>query len=264
MDILALPAFADNYIWLFHDGCHAAVVDPGDAVPVRAALAELRLRLSAVLITHHHYDHVGGVASLVASERAEVYGPATEQSRLPVSLNGALGDGQAFTLQTPGPITLEVMAVPGHTRGHIALYAPEQGWLFCGDTLFSGGCGRLFEGTPQQMHASLSRLSALPDRSQVFCAHEYTLSNLAFAQAVEPHNLAIAEAIGRGRKLRAAGHPTLPGELATERAINPFLRCDVPQVVDSARVHGAADDTPVAVFAALRHWKDGFRAPDPS
>ncbi|MDE2148898.1 MAG: hydroxyacylglutathione hydrolase [Gammaproteobacteria bacterium] len=260
IDILALPAFSDNYIWLIHDGTHAAVVDPGDAEPVRAALAEHGLRLRAVLVTHHHADHVGGVAELAATARAAVYGPASERARLPL-LDVALQDGQSFELAEPGALHFTTITVPGHTRGHIALYERDRGWLFCGDTLFAAGCGRLFEGSPQQMYASLSRLAALPGHCQVFCAHEYTLANLAFAQAVEPDNRALTTMLAHANAQRAACRPTLPSRLSDERAVNPFLRCRQPAVIASARAHGADSDDPAAVFAALRRWKDVFRPP---
>jgi hydroxyacylglutathione hydrolase len=258
MNLLALPAFADNYIWMVHDDTRAFVVDPGDAAPVIAALESRRLQLAGILVTHHHADHVGGVQALrpLLAEGGVVRGPARERIPEPfVPLNG--GD----TVDLLG-LRFCVIDVPGHTAGHIA-YA-QQGvaqapLLFCGDTLFSAGCGRLFEGTPAQMAASLAALAALPDDAQVCCTHEYTLSNLRFAAAVEPANAAIAAHDAHCRALREAELPTLPSTMALERRINPFLRCSEPAVMAAARREGAANDEPVAVLAALREWKNRFR-----
>jgi hydroxyacylglutathione hydrolase len=259
MNLLALPAFADNYIWMVHDGSRAFVVDPGDAAPVIEALESHRLQLAGILVTHHHPDHVGGVDALrprLAAGHGVVHGPARERIPEPfVPLRG--GD----TVELLGQ-RLQVIDVPGHTAGHIA-YA-QQGadaapLLFCGDTLFSAGCGRLFEGTPAQMSASLAALAALPDDTRVCCTHEYTLSNLRFAAAVEPANADIAAHTAHCQALRAAGIPTLPSTLALERRINPFLRCAEPAVMAAARLEGAANDEPVAVLAALREWKNRYR-----
>jgi hydroxyacylglutathione hydrolase len=255
LTLLALPAFADNYLWLLHDGHHAWVVDPGDAAPVRACLGELGLSLQGILLTHHHADHTGGVRELVQATGATVYGPAYETLPEPVQrLSG--GDrvellGQAF----------EVLDVPGHTAGHIAYFGAQvlpQPLLFCGDTLFSGGCGRLFEGTPAQMLASLDQLARLPDATRVCCTHEYTLSNLRFARAVEPDNAELAQYTLRCEALRADGKPTLPSRLDTERQINPFLRSRTPSVRAGLKelLPAGADD--VATFAALREWKNRF------
>jgi len=256
MKLLALPAFADNYVWMLHDGQHAVVVDPGDAAPVEAALASRGLHLAGILVTHHHADHVGGVDELRDRHRAPVWGPAGE--RIPEPYQPvAEGDVVAVLGRR-----FAVLDVPGHTAGHVAyleLDAGDAPLLFCGDTLFSGGCGRLFEGTPAQMHASLSRLAALPGGTRVCCTHEYTLSNLRFAAAVEPTNAALSAYTDACRARRAAGEPTLPSTIATERAVNPFLRCTAPAVVEAARAHGAPAGDEVAVFAALRGWKDGFR-----
>lgn len=260
--LIPLPAFADNYIWLLHDGRRALVVDPGDAQPVLDALArQPDLRLEAILLTHHHADHTGGVATLLAQTGAQVLGPAGEKLPEPVTrLNG--GD----SVEAAG-FRFQVIDVPGHTAGHIAYYlAPPDDahtapLLFCGDTLFSGGCGRLFEGTPAQMLASLDRLSALPGNTRVCCAHEYTLSNLRFAVAVEPDNQALIDHQAQCIALRARHEPTLPSTLALERAINPFLRSRLPSVVQAVQAQaptpiGAADD---AVFAQLREWKNNFK-----
>lgn len=256
MNLLALPAFADNYIWMLHDGVRAVVVDPGDAAPVHQALDRLQLRLQAILVTHHHPDHVGGVDALRPRLEGSVSGPARE--RIPAPFD-PLRDGDAIDVLGTA---FRVIDVPGHTAGHIAYV--EQGndrdpLLFCGDTLFSAGCGRLFEGTPAQMHDSLGRLAALPDGTRVCCTHEYTLSNLRFAAAVEPGNADIAAYIERCQALRAAGEPTLPSNLATEHRVNPFLRCREPAVVAAARARAPSAEGPVDVLAALREWKNGFR-----
>ncbi len=256
MNVLALPAFADNYIWMLHDGVGAAVVDPGDPVPVLAALDAYGLELRSILVTHHHPDHVGGVDALRHALDGTVWGPANENIPRPYV---PLHEGD--TVEVLG-LRLRVMFVPGHTAGHIAYVTQPEGeapLLFCGDTLFSGGCGRVFEGTPAQLHDSLMRLAALPGNTQVYCTHEYTVSNLRFAQAVEPGNADVAAALARATALRQAGDITLPSTLTEELRINPFLRCGEPEVVDSARSHGAGDNSPTAVFTALRQWKNGFR-----
>ncbi len=258
MNLVALPAFTDNYIWLLHDGQQALVVDPGDAAPVTKALDDLGLQLAAILVTHHHADHVGGVNALRPRLQGPVYGPARETMPQPIqTLNG--GD----EIQVLG-LHFRVIDVPGHTAGHIAYVqmgaGPQEApLLFCGDTLFSAGCGRLFEGTPAQMVKSLQKLSGLPGNSRVCCTHEYTLSNLKFAQAVEPGNAARAAYHERCIKLRAAGQPTLPSSLALELQINPFLRCTEAEVVASALHHGATAPDEVTVFAALREWKNVYR-----
>jgi hydroxyacylglutathione hydrolase len=256
MNLTALPAFTDNYIWMLHDGARALVVDPGEAAPVQAALDAKGLQLAGILVTHHHGDHVGGVDALRSRLQGPVYGPARE--RIPEPFEPLVaGD----TVQLLG-LTFEVFDVPGHTAGHIAyLHRPplDPPILFCGDTLFSAGCGRLFEGTPEQMHASLAQLAALPGNTRVCCTHEYTLSNLRFAAAVEPGNEAIARYTAWCEGERAAGRATLPSTISLELTINPFLRCSQPEVAATARTHGAPNDEPVAVFAALREWKNQFR-----
>jgi hydroxyacylglutathione hydrolase len=259
MTLVPLPAFADNYIWMLQDGSHAIVVDPGDAQPVFDALAREQLQLAAILVTHHHADHTGGVAALHAATGAPVFGPARE--RIPEPFR-PLQDGEHAEVLG---LRFAVIDVPGHTAGHIAYFLPAgQGrapLLFCGDTLFSGGCGRLFEGTPAQMLASLDSLAALPSDTRVCCAHEYTLSNLRFAKAVEPANADLTQYIAHCESLRAQGQPTLPAQLATERRINPFLRSREATVLQAVREHAelSADAAEAEVFAALRQWKNDFR-----
>ena len=257
MKLIALPAFTDNYIWMLHDDRQAIVVDPGDAAPVAAALDAQGLALAAILVTHHHPDHVGGVAALRPRLQGPVYGPARETIPQPFT---PLSDGDSVDVLG---LRFQVIDVPGHTAGHIAYFLPAGDGptpvLFCGDTLFSGGCGRLFEGTPAQMHQSLGRLAALPGDTRVCCAHEYTESNLKFANAVEPANAALARYTVACRALRADGLPTLPSTIAQERAINPFMRCDAPDVVTAAQSRGAADGSGPAVLGALREWKNSVR-----
>jgi hydroxyacylglutathione hydrolase len=258
MNLLPLPAFADNYIWMLHDGHQAVVVDPGDSAPVVQALQRLHLQLSAILVTHHHADHVGGVDALRDATGALVYGPARE--RIPEPL---VRLSQGDTVQALG-LPFQVFDVPGHTAGHIAYYCADfdgAPLLFCGDTLFSGGCGRLFEGTPAQMLTSLDQLAALPGDTRVCCTHEYTLSNLKFARAVEPGNNELLHYSSRCEALRASGLPTLPSSMALERDINPFLRVRQPGVAQAAQAFDAQvpQDDAVAVLAALRQWKNEFR-----
>jgi hydroxyacylglutathione hydrolase len=258
-EIVPVSAFKDNYVWTLRNARHAAVVDPGDARPVIDYLARERLELAAILATHHHADHVGGIAELLESvphaRRAgiPVFGPRNEP--IP-TLTRAVSEGDQVSVPELGAV-FSVMDIPGHTRAHIAYYG--AGALFCGDTLFACGCGRLFEGTAQQMYTSLQKLRALPDDTKVYCGHEYTLANIGFAKAVEPRNAALAARQSRDEKLRQAGRPTLPSTLGEEKATNPFLRCAEPAVIESANKYlGARMADPVKVFAAIRDWKNSF------
>lgn len=262
LQIDALPAFNDNYIWLLRDDLsrRCAVVDPGDAAPVQAWLeAHPGWQLSDILITHHHFDHVGGVEQLKASSGARVLGPATEN--IP-GRDQALTEGDMVEVLG---LQLQVMEVPGHTRGHIAYYAAANParhatpLLFCGDTLFAAGCGRLFEGTPEQMHRSLQRFAALPAETQVHCTHEYTLGNLRFAIAVEPENPAVRARLQQVEEWRAQGRISLPSSIELERASNPFLRCETDAVTKKMTLEDdRASPDAVEVFARLRRWKDSF------
>ncbi|HUJ87597.1 MAG TPA: hydroxyacylglutathione hydrolase [Burkholderiales bacterium] len=251
LEIVPVKAFKDNYIWTLRDGKRAAVVDPGDARPVIEYLTREKLELVAILATHHHADHVGGIPELLERGRVPVYGPRGEPIE---SLTRAVGEGDTVTIPELG-LSFAVLDIPGHTRAHIAYYGADC--LFCGDTLFACGCGRVFEGTPAQMYASLEKLRALPDSTRVYCGHEYTLANIGFARSVEPHNAALGAREARERKLREAGKPTLPTTLGEEKATNPFLRCLEPAVVESANKYlGARAADPVRVFAAIRDWKN--------
>lgn len=250
-EIVPLRAFRDNYIWCIHDGANAAVVDPGDARPVADYLNAHHLRLCAVLCTHHHADHVGGSAQLATEYNVPVIGPAAEQID---SLTERVRGGDRVNLPVFG-LGLDVLDIPGHTAGHVAFTG--HGWLFCGDTLFSAGCGRLFEGTPAQMHASLAKLAALPEDTLVFCGHEYTAANIRFALSVEPDNAALLAMRARVDALVAQGLASLPARLGDELRTNPFLRTAVPAVRAAAeRRAGHRLDDEVAVFAALREWKN--------
>jgi hydroxyacylglutathione hydrolase len=253
LDVVPVRAFTDNYVWTIRDDTRAAVVDPGDAAPVVDYLQRERLELVAILNTHHHADHVGGNAELLRRWSVPVFGP--DDSRIP-DVSRRLRDGDRMTLPHFG-IDFEVMEIPGHTRSHIAFYG--GGMLFCGDTLFAVGCGRLFEGTPQQMHRSLQRLAKVPDSTRVYCGHEYTLSNIRFAKAAEPGNPALLEFEKQASAQRARDLPTLPTDIGQEKATNPFLRVSEPKVVESAsRYAGKPLSDPVSVLAAIRDWKNKF------
>ncbi|MDO8720477.1 MAG: hydroxyacylglutathione hydrolase [Polaromonas sp.] len=256
MYLIPIPAFADNYLWLLHDGQRALVVDPGDAEPVLRTLKQHALELTSILVTHHHADHTGGVDALRQATGAKVFGPATE--RIPEPFTPLQGGDTVNVLD----LAFQVLDVPGHTSGHIAFYTPDvngKPLLFCGDTLFSGGCGRLFEGTPAQMLASLDTLAALPGDTQVCCTHEYTLGNLRFALAVEPGNADLVAYQAHCAHLREAGQPTLPTSIAQERLINPFLRTRHAAIIAAARRFNPAAHDETSVFAAIRQWKNQFK-----
>ncbi len=260
LTVFPVPAFADNYLWVIHNGKNAVVVDPGDAVPVIDYLAKHHLQLSAILVTHHHADHVGGVGDLLdwCGQAMPVWGPPTE--KIPHRTAPAVS-GKTVSIAALG-LGFEILEVPGHTLGHIVYYEKNHGWLFCGDTLFAGGCGRLFEGTPLQMQNSLAKLRTLPAATEFFCAHEYTLSNLRFALAVEPNNIDLQQRIAADSAKRARGEPTLPSTIGLERATNPFMRWDAPDVIAAAvkksggQLSGQA--APAQIFGAIRVWKDHF------
>lgn len=257
LQVTPVRAFSDNYLWLIHaprDTNRVVVVDPGDAAPVRATLAEQNLSLAAILITHHHGDHVGGVAALLQNNSVPVFGPASE--RIPGDPK-PLREGDVVDLPQLG-LRFDVLDVPGHTAGHIAYVG--HGAVFCGDTLFSAGCGRLFEGTPQQMSASLAKLAALPDDTQVYCAHEYTVSNLLFGLAVEPDNDELKAYLEECRARRAHDQATVPSNMRRERNVNPFLRCHQETVKQAAEARAGRALNRTEVFAVIREWKDGFRA----
>lgn len=260
----AIAALADNYIWILHapavqPGDAVAIVDPGAAEPVLQWLQQTQSRIGAIIITHHHADHTGGVAALLEHARSAgqhqipVYGPGAEHERVP-HISHALADGDTVALDWLD-LRLDVIAVPGHTLGHIALHGSDM--LFAGDTLFRGGCGRVFEGTTTQMQQSLARLRELDAQTRVYCGHEYTQKNLQFARTVEPDNTDIAKTIAQVDALRQNGRPSLPGTLGEERRINPFLRWDNAAVARAASAHAGRELTdPATIFAELRAWKD--------
>lgn len=253
-NITAIPALQDNYIWAIHDGSQAVVVDPGDAMPVLDFLNRRNLALSGILCTHRHHDHIGGIAKLRAVYNVPVYGRWHEKNP---HITHALREGEQCRLNA-FDLTFDILEVPGHLDDHIVFFAggvtPEI--LFCGDVLFGGGCGKNFEGTVAQLHRSLQRLGSLPETTSVYCAHEYTASNLRFAQRCEPDNAALQQRIRITGQLRAANLPTVPSTIALEKATNPFLRCTEPAIVRCLQQRDLADTSESAVFAALREWRD--------
>ena len=256
LKIIAVPAFNDNYLWLLHpqNSTLAYVVDPGDAAPIEEALQKYQLELAGILVTHHHGYHIGGIPALTANRNIPVYGP--DSPNIP-TVTHPLSDGD--TISIAGHFELEVIAVPGHTLDHIAYYIATEAVLFCGDTLFAGGCGRMFEGNPAQMQASLAKLAQLPPETAVYCAHEYTLANLKFALAVEPDNPRLQSRIHDAEQTRAFGAPTVPSTIGLELDTNPFLRVESPEVIKVANARNSTTGSePANVFAVLRAWKDNF------
>lgn len=250
LEILPIPAFKDNYIWLLHNGDQAIAVDPGDAQPLLRHVEKAGLQLSAVLITHHHSDHIGGVAELLTHYNIPVYAPAKEHYTFP---HRAVAEGDRLHFPQLD-LSLSVMEIPGHTLGHVAYY--NDSLLFCGDTLFSCGCGRIFEGTTEQMYASLQRLAQLPDDTKVYCTHEYTLHNMKFARQLDPENHALQQQQLQVSQLRKENLPSLPSTIGLERAINPFLRCHTAALRKAA--NAAADAAAVTVFGRIRSMRNNY------
>ncbi len=258
VEIIPIPAFRDNYIWLLHDRGHAAVVDPGDATPVLSELRRRGLALDAILVTHHHHDHQDGVAELLAAcPQCVAHAPRAGHYTFP---HRPTAEGDRVELDRPG-LVLRVMEIPGHTLDHVAYYAPPH--LFCGDTLFGCGCGRVFQGDCRQLHRSLQRLAALPEHTLAYCAHEYTEANIRFALGVDPDNPALRARAAETARLRTQHFPTLPTSIALERATNPFLRCDrpAPLLRELLRQHQVPADDAERVFCFLRERKNAFQYP---
>ncbi len=253
MQAIPVSAFSDNYIWLVPGPAaprSVAIVDPGDAAPVLEALSRMELRPVAILVTHHHYDHVDGIQALRSHFDIPIYGPT--RSAIP-ACDHPMAEGDSLTVDNG--LSLTVLETPGHTLDHLAYYGDKA--LFCGDTLFAGGCGRLFEGTAQQMYLSLEKIRRLPDETRIYCAHEYTLGNLRFATLVEPHNRDLAVRLEETIVLRSQGRATVPSTLELEKKTNPFLRCHLPEVRQAAeRFSRRPLATPQEVFAVIRYWKD--------
>jgi len=253
LEVVPIPAFQDNYIWLLRRGSNAALVDPGDSTPALAYLQKHGLALDTILVTHHHADHVGGVEELLQAFPAAVYAPRQERYSFP---HHSVGEGDVLNLPSLD-LTLSVLETPGHTLGHVAYYGAK--YLFCGDTLFGCGCGRLFEGTCAQLHASLQKLAQLPGATQVFCAHEYTLQNIRFARLLDPDNDELAKRETDAQALRAQGLPTMPSTIALELDTNPFLRCDCASIRRGAiRLGSQTQSNPESVFCAIREIKNHY------
>ncbi|MEE8321244.1 MAG: hydroxyacylglutathione hydrolase [Gammaproteobacteria bacterium] len=255
LNVIPVPALSDNYIWLLNNehGDQVAIVDPGEAIPVLRKVKEDNLKPIAILITHHHWDHVNGIDELLENYSIPVYGPASEQVK---HRTHALKQGDRVDLPEL-ELTIDIYDVPGHTAGAIAYFG--RNILFSGDTLFTAGCGKLFEGTPAQMHDSLSKLAALPDETLLYCGHEYTLNNLAFALAVEPYNTSIPARLNEVKQLREQGLPSVPSPMKMEKETNPFLRTQHKAVIEAASQYAGKQLTQGAeVLAAIRHWKDHF------
>jgi hydroxyacylglutathione hydrolase len=253
MSIIPIPAFKDNYIWLIQHQQFAVVMDPGDAQPVLNKLDQQQLTLTAILITHHHADHCAGISQLLQHQPVPVYGPALENIPHRSHPCSEANTIELFNQQ----LYLQIIDIPGHTSGHIGYYA--DGILFCGDTLFTGGCGRLFEGSANELYNSLNKLAVLPDETLIYCGHEYTLKNLQFALTVEPNNVFLQQRYQQTLALRAQHLPTVPAPLSLEKLTNPFLRAHLPHVKTATEQHCQQRlDTPVSVFEQLRIWKDQF------
>lgn len=252
LQIIPIPAFKDNYIWLIHNGAHATIVDPGDSAPVIDAITRLKLTLTTILITHHHHDHIGGVAELMdVFPQLSVYAPALEQYNFD---HVAITEQDTVHLKDLN-LTFAVIDLPGHTLGHIAYYSKLHQLLFCGDTLFGAGCGRLFEGTPTQMLHSLQKLAALPSTTKVYCTHEYTLHNINFALTLEPNNQTLIERYKNTREMRESNVPSLPSTIKLELASNPFLRCDSEEIQSSIQLKNASE---IDIFSKLRELRNSY------
>lgn len=251
-----IRAFTDNYIWIIHDQSHAVIVDPGTASPVMEYLRHKKLQLIAILVTHHHADHTHGISDLLQSFDVPVYGPGKED--IP-HMTFPLEEGGYIHLNELA-LSLTVLETPGHTKGHIAYYAAHPTpRVFCGDTLFSCGCGKMFEGTAQQFYRSLQKLSQLPDETLVYCTHEYTQNNIRFAKAVDPNNTDLLSLEKKVQELRNHDLPTLPTTITLEKKLNPFLRCDQQAIIHSVQNHFSIPaSNPVEIFRLLREWKNNF------
>lgn len=255
MKIQPITALKDNYIWVLthSQSSHVAVVDPGDAIPVIHFLEQNKLTLAAILITHHHWDHTNGISALLARDQVPVYGSAKNKL---TEINRSLIETEKLDLPQLN-INFQVIEIPGHTLDHIAYYCSTEKILFCGDTLFTAGCGKVFEGSPAQMYKSLAKLKALPEDTKIYCGHEYTENNLHFAKLVEPDNKDIMTRIDNTQKLRQQNLPTVPAMLAEEKLTNPFLRCEIENVIHAAEQYSGRKLTePAEVFEILRQWKN--------